>query len=223
MDIYSPTAVTGKPMDATRPSGLYYPNRIVGFVFQAMDDVMGQGGLNALLGLAKLDSYIGHPPPDNLAKAFDFADLAALSLALEEMYGIRGGRGMALRVGRAAFSRGMKTFGALAGVQDPAFRQLARDERCQIGLQALAQIFNRFSDQKSTFREDELSFHFIAEPSPIAWGRTSEKPVCHLLGGMITECLRWASNGHEYYVFESTCRACGDARCTFSMNKTPIG
>jgi hypothetical protein len=212
-----------KPMDFTQPSGLYYPNRIVRFVFQAMDDVMGQGGLNAVLGLGKLDRYIGNPPPDNLIKGFDFADLSALNLALEETYGVRGGRGMALRIGRAAFSGGMKTFGALAGIQDPAFRSLSRDEACRTALQALAQIFNRFSDQQSAFHQDGLSFHFIADPSPIAWGRVSEKPVCHVLCGMITECLRWASNGHEYYVFETTCRACGDARCTFSVNKTPIG
>lgn len=206
-----------------QPSGLYYPNRIVRYVFRAMDDVMGQSGLNAILGLGKLDAYIGNPPPDNLTKGFDFADLAALNVALEETYGVRGGRGMALRMGRAAFSGGMKTFGALAGIQDPAFRSLSRDERCRVGLKALAQIFNRFSDQHSSFREDDLSFHFIADPSPIAWGRTSEKPVCHLLAGIITECLRWASNGHEYYVFETTCRACGDVHCTFSVNKTPIG
>jgi hypothetical protein len=210
-------------MDFAQPSGLGYPNRIVRFVFQTMDDVMGQGGLNAVLGLARLDSYIGNPPADNLVKGFDFAELAALNVALEEMYGVRGGRGMALRIGRAAFSRGMKTFGALAGMRDPVFRSLSRDERCRIGLQALARIFNRFSDQHTVFHEDNLSFHFIADPSPIAWGRSAEKPVCHLLGGIVTECLRWASNGYEYYVFETTCRACGDARCTFSINKTPIG
>jgi len=34
---------------------------------------------------------------------------------LETVYGARGGRGIALRIGRATFSMGLKNFGALAG------------------------------------------------------------------------------------------------------------
>ena len=86
------------------PSGLYYPNRIARYLFLAMEDVMGQSGLNMLLSLAKQDEYIGHYPMDNLVKGFDFASMAAIQQALEDIYGSRGGRGMALRIGRACFS-----------------------------------------------------------------------------------------------------------------------
>jgi hypothetical protein len=204
-------------------SGLYYPNRFARYFLRAMDDVMGQNGLNVVLGLAGLESTIGKLPPDDLAAEFDFAAMAALNLALEEMYGPRGGRGMALRIGRACFSQGFKQFGALAGMNHPAFRSLPLEERARIGLGALAQIFNTFSDQRSLVDEDERSFRFIAEVSPMAWGRMDERPVCHALVGIVQECLRWASNGYEYYVMETACRACGDEQCVFTVNKTPIG
>ncbi|MEZ4668624.1 MAG: 4-vinyl reductase [Anaerolineae bacterium] len=206
-----------------QPSGLFLPNRIARYFFLAMDDVMGQVGLNTLLKQAKLEQYIGQYPPDNLEKKFDFSSMAALNIALEATYGTRGGRGMALRVGRASFSQGMKTFGALAGMQHPAFRALPRNEAGRMGLQALANIFNTFSDQRSHLEEDAESFRFMADHSPVAWGRQSDKPVCHALAGMIQECMRWASDGQEYYVYESACTACGDPHCIFVIHKTPMG
>lgn len=184
---------------------------------------MGLGGLNTVLSLAKLNHYQNQPPPDTLDKAVDFTELAALSAALEEMYGPRGGRGMALRIGRACFSMGIKNFGAMAGMQDPTFRSLPLEKRCVMGLKALETIFNRFSDQRSSMNEDENAYHFIVENSPIAYGRTSDKPVCHALAGIVQECMSWASNGYEFYVVETTCRAAGDERCTFQITRKPIG
>jgi hypothetical protein len=127
------------------PSGLYYPNRIARAFLWAMEDVMGQNGLNAVLSLAGLEGYIEHPPPDSLTKQVDFAHLAALNQALEDMYGARGGRGMALRIGRACFSRGMKSFGALKGISDPAFKVLPLESRVYLGLEALASVFTNFA------------------------------------------------------------------------------
>jgi predicted hydrocarbon binding protein len=205
------------------PSGLYYPNRIARYFFLAMEDVMGQSGLSMVLNQAKQDRYIAHYPPDNLGREFDFTSMSAIQIALEDIYGVRGGRGMALRIGRAAFSQGLKNFGALAGINDPAFRALPRDERCRLGLSALADIFTRFSDQKSSIEEDEKAFRFVAQISPMSWGRITDKPVCHALAGIIQECARWSSNGYEYIVHETACRACGDEACVFTINKTPIG
>lgn len=204
-------------------SGLYYPNRIARYFFLAMDDVMGPNGLNVVLSLAGLDRYIGNLPPDDLAKQFDFAYMASLNYALEEMYGIRGGRGMALRVGRASFSQGLRRFGALSGVAHPAFRNLPLEERCDLGLRALADIFTNFSDQASSVQISDNGYLFTVNTSPMAWGRISDKPVCHALVGILQECLRWVSNGHEFYVHETACLACGDGHCEFKINNTPIG
>jgi hypothetical protein len=204
-------------------AGLYLPNRIARYFFVAMDDVMGQAAFKTLLKQAGLLNYVNELPPDNLVKEFDFASLTALNIALEDSYGIRGGRGMTLRVGRASFSLGLRTFGAMAGMSDPAFRSLPRDECCFIGLKALANIYNTFSDQHCEVEQTAESFRFVVDHSATAWGRKSEKPVCHALAGIIQECMRWASNGHEYYVYETACTACGDPRCVFVINKAPIG
>lgn len=70
---------------------------------------MGKNGLNAILNLAGLTNYIESYPADSLEKGFDFAELSAIGVALEEMYGPRGGRGLMLRAGRATLQTGLKT------------------------------------------------------------------------------------------------------------------
>ena len=205
------------------PSGLYYPNRLARAFFLAMEEIMGQHGLQATLDLAGLTEY-EHLPPDNMARQFDFAWLAALSEALEERYGPRGGRGMALKIGRASFSRGFKRFGVLAGVRDPAFKALPLADRLDLGLRALASIFTNFSDQQTTLANaDDNAYQFNVDISPMAWGRTADKPVCHALVGIIQECLRYTSNGYEYHVHETTCSAMGSEMCVFNIHKQPIG
>ncbi len=205
------------------PSGLYYPNRIVRYFFLAMEEVMGLGGLNTVLSLAKLTRFQQERPPDNLDKSIDFVEMAALSNALEEVYGPRGGRGMAMRIGRACFSMGIKNFGVMMAMQDPTFRALPLNDRCMLGLLALDSVFNRFSDQRSSVKEDENAYYYFVENSPTAYGRHTDKPVCHALAGIVQECMSWSSNGYEFYVVETTCRACGSPKCTFQITRKPIG
>ena len=88
-------------MAPLQKSGLYYPNKFGMITIKSLEEVMGKNGLNAILNLAGMNNYIENYPPDNLDKGFDFAELSAIGSALEEMYGPRGGRGLALRAGCA--------------------------------------------------------------------------------------------------------------------------
>lgn len=184
---------------------------------------MGKAGMEAVLGLAGLHGLIEQPPSDTMARQFDFAYMAAISEALEEMYGARGGRGMALRIGRACFSQGMERFGALAGMAHPAFRALPLETRTSIGVKALADIFTNFTDQRSFIENDDKVYRFVTDVSPMSWGRTADKPVCHALVGIIQSSMNWASGGHEFHVQEITCHATGGDRCAFQVNKKPSG
>lgn len=202
------------------PSGLFYPNRFVRYLFLAMEDVMGTQGLASTRVLAEWDST--SLPPDDLERAIDFAALTRLNLALNAMYGDRGGRGMALRAGRSWFAHGLHHFGALRGVADPAFRALPLEERTRIGTLALAEVFTRFSDQASHLVEQPNTFQFVVAHSPFAHGVTAERPICHLLVGVLQEALRWVSNGRDYSVRETQCIASGGESCIFVINRHPF-
>ncbi|MCS6992881.1 MAG: 4-vinyl reductase [Anaerolineales bacterium] len=204
-------------------SGLYYPSKFGYIILKALEDVMGKNGLNAILNLAGLNNYIDNYPADNLEKTFDFADLSSINVALEEMYGPRGGRGLALRAGRATFADALRNFGALAGAGDLAFKVLPLQAKMRIGIPAMAKIFSQVSDQYSTVEERESEFVYTIHKCPVCWGRTGlDKPVCFIAVGLLQEGLKWVSGGNEFRVNESKCVAVGDDVCEFIIQKEPI-
>ncbi|MDX2163115.1 MAG: 4-vinyl reductase [bacterium] len=204
-------------------SGLYYPNKFARLAIEAMEEIMGQNGLNAILNLAQLSQYIGNYPPDNLEKQFDFTEFTALNIALEEMYGPRGGRGLALRAGRAIFAGGLRSFGALAGVSDLAFKVLPLNAKLKVGLPAMANIFSQFSDQVSNvYEEGGDRFIYTMERCPLCWGRKTDRAVCFMAQGLLQEGLRWVSGGREFKVDMSTCISKGDDMSRLIIFKEPI-
>lgn len=209
-------------MEAIPKSGLYYPNKIARIYLQAMEEVMGKNGLNAILNMANLKELIDNYPPDNLERQFDFADYSALNGALEEMYGARGGRGLAQRAGRASFAQGLRNFGALAGAGDLAFKVLPLPAKLKLGIPAMAKVFSAVSDQKSTVEETADEFLYIMRPCPVCYGRKSDKPMCYAGVGLLQEGLRWVSGGHEFKVYETKCIAAGDDACVLVVPREPV-
>jgi predicted hydrocarbon binding protein len=203
-------------------SGLYYPNNFARLALIALEEVMGKNGLNAILNLANLPNLIGNYPPPNLDRAFDFADFSMIQAALEEMYGHRGGRGLAQRAGRLVFDEGLRDFGALAGVGDLAFKVLPLASKLRIGLPAEAKIFSQTSDQQSTVQEEEDHFVYSIHHCPCCWGRQTDRPACYMATGLLQASLKWVSGGNEFKVVQTTAHSVGDATCDFVINKTPI-
>jgi hypothetical protein len=204
-------------------SGYYYANKFARVALEAYEGMIGKNGLNAILNLAGLSSLIDNYPPDNLERQFDFADFTAIHLGLEEMYGPRGGHGLALRAGRATFNDALKNFGALAGIGNLAFKGLPLQAKIRLGLPAAAKIFSEITDQNSTVNETNDAFIWTIHRCPICWTRHgAEKPVCSLASGLLEAMLTWISGGFEFHVNESKCCAVGDLICEFVIQKEPL-
>lgn len=209
-------------MDPIPKSEYNYANKIALIAIKALEEIMGKNGLNAILNLAHLSHLIDNYPPDNLNREFNFSDFSALNQALEEMYGPRGGRALAVRAGRAAFKDALRNFGALAGVGDLAFRVLPLHTKMRIGIPAMAKIFSQISDQLTTTEEKEDHFVYTIHRCPVCWGRSgSDKPVCGIAVGLLQGGLKWVSGGNEFSVVETKCVAMGDPVCEFIIPKTP--
>jgi predicted hydrocarbon binding protein len=210
-------------MQQIQKSGNYYANKFTRIALLSYEEMIGKNGLNAILNLAGLKNLIGNYPPDDLERQFDFADFAAIHIGLEEMVGARGGRGFAIRAGRAIFNEALRNFGALAGVADQSFKDLPLQARCRIGLPVTARIFSELTDQQSTVNETDTTFLWTIHRCPICWSRKGvEKPVCSLFTGVLEALLAWVSDGLEFQVSESRCCAMGDTVCEFIIQKEPI-
>jgi len=207
---------------AREKSGLYYPNKIGRIYLMAMEEVMGTNGIKAVLNLAKTPELIGNYPSNSLAREFDFSDFGAIGSAIEEMYGPRGGRGLALRAGRASFAQGLSEFGSVIGASELAFKVIPMGTKVKVGLKAMAETFTKFSDQTSDVEEADEYFVYTIRKCPVCWGRTSEKPICYGAVGILQEGLRWVSGGKDFKVEEIQCRAVGDENCVFYVYKEPL-
>ena len=204
-------------------SGYYNSNKFARIFLESIREITGTNGLNSVLNYANLAALVGNYPPDNLDRAFDFAHFSMINQALEEIYGARGGRGLALRVGRTTFDDVLKDYGALAGVEDLPFRILPMQTKIWLGLQAMANIFSEKSDQVSVVENLEDIYIYSIKQCPVCWGRNeTENPVCFYMVGLLKEGLSWVSGGKEFRIEESKCIAMGEDSCEFVIHKEPI-
>jgi hypothetical protein len=203
-------------------SGLYYPNRMGRILLTSLEEVMGRNGLNALLNLVELRQFINQFPPDDSEQAFDFAHISNINRGLAEIYGPRGARGLALRSGRAMFTKGLRQFGALAGVGDLAFKVLPLQTKLKVGVPAVARIFTQYSDQVSRVESYDDHFDYVIEQCSMCWGQQTDEMICYIAVGILQEALRWVSGGLEFRIEQTACHARGEAHCLFRIEKTPI-
>jgi predicted hydrocarbon binding protein len=203
-------------------SSLFFPNRMGRIVLLAMDEILGHIGVNAVLNLADLSNYIDQYTFYNQDLKFPFEHLSRLQFAFEGVYGPLAGRGLSLRVGRACLKYGLREFGTELGMTDLAFRLLPLPTRIRVGSEALAGLFNQFTDQRVRLEVDEKHIYWYIEPCPLCWERHADGPCCTLAVGLLQEALYWVSGGKFFQVEEKDCIACGDSKCTIVIGKTPM-
>ncbi len=209
-------------MEQIQKSGFYYANRFARIILKAYEEIMGEKGLNVVLNLAGLSDLIGNYPPDDSVCGFDIADFTAIHVALEELYGPRGGRGLALRAGRVTFDAALKNSDALAGFGEQKFKLLPFQAKMRLALPEAAKILSQVGDQYADFSETEDAFIWTIHRCPVCWGRKSvDKPVCYIFVGMLQAMLTWISAGQEFCVNETRCCAKGDTACEFVISKEP--
>lgn len=189
----------------------------------ALEDVMGKNGVNAVLNLARLRHLINNYPPNNLDLGWSFDEMGALNQALEDMYGPRGGRGLATRAGRAGLYYALKDFAAVLGIADLAFRLLPMGMKIKIGLNAMAETFNKTSDQVVRVEEEMDHFLYYIDRCPVCWGRQAQTPICYGALGLLQEGLHWVTGGKNVRVEEIGCIAMGHPSCVFIVEKRPLG
>jgi predicted hydrocarbon binding protein len=204
------------------PTDLLYPNKMGWIVLSAMEEVLGQSGINAVLNHSKQSHLIHHFPPNTLDREFEFTGISKMMAAMEEIYGQLGGRGLALRSGRASFKNALREYGPELGITDLAFRLLPLQTKIRDGSLIFANTINQASFQRILVEEDEQQLYIHIEHCPVCWQRHADAPVCHLIVGIFQDALYWVSGGKFFHVEETLCIARGDPTCTICIDRNPI-
>jgi len=197
----------------------FYPNKMGRIILLAMEEILGKNGITAVLNHTNLHHWINNYPPNNLDLSFPFEDLSRIQIGLEEIYGPRGGQGLALRVGQASFKYGLREFGPMLGITDMAFRLLPLPQKLSTGAGIFADTFNKFTDQRVKVEDSENEIFWHIERCPVCWQRNTQKPSCNLAVGILQEALYWISGGKYFGVEETACIAQGDPTCTITIEK----
>jgi len=200
----------------------YYPQRMGRIILQGMQEIIGKNGVYAVLNLSSHSEYIEAFPPASSERGFSFQTISDLHIALEQVYGPRGGRGLALRTGRAIFAYGLREYGSQLGLTEMAFRLLPLPTKMHMGAKSFADLFNRHTDQQVRVEETDTHLLWHIDRCPLCWERHTEEPVCHMAVGLLQESLYWVSGGKIFNVEETQCIARGDPSCSISIEKTPI-
>lgn len=188
-------------------------------LLQAADESLSKSGINALLNITGLSHYQHGFPPNNLDRRFPFEDVSALMQGIDMMFGPRGGRAYALRIGRSAFKYGLNEFGPVMGIADLTVRLLPWSIKLEQGASSFANLFNQFTDQIVRIENTEEALFWHIERCPLCWGRHVTEPRCFVAAGLLEESLRWLSGGRHYTVEQISCCAMGEARCSFAIHK----
>ena len=214
---------TGTPTRDSHGKHLFWPNRMGRMYLLALEDVLGRSRFHAILNKASLHSRIGNLPPDNLDLGWDFREMSALGQAIDDTYGRRASKGIAVRTGQAWFYREQGDFGAALGIGVLAFRLFPLSKKIQMSLTAIADTFNKTSDQVVRVEESEKRFFYHIDSCPECWNRTSVEPSCNAELGLLQESLHHATGGGRISIEEVLCIARGDPSCTFVVEKRYFG
>jgi predicted hydrocarbon binding protein len=205
-------------------------------LIEAMEEVLGEQGLRSVFRAAQALSgeaadgdgpmagilWPEHEPIPFGAMEGTTALFSCLLAAFEEVYGSLAGRGLALRVGRAAFPYVLREYGDQLGLTATSFRLLPFPSKLRSFGTALASLFNEGGQKRMQIEEQEgkLLVHLLR--CPLCTERKGGETVCLLAVGLAEESLYWMSGGKIFRVEEIACAARGDADCTLQIDQAPI-
>lgn len=198
-----------------------FTNKISRIIVNSFEEVIGHNGMKAVLKQAELSSLINSFPDDN-ESGLKFDELSSIHLSLEQLFGVRGGRGLALRAGRVCFKNELREFGEEYGITDTEFRILPLEKKVTTGMEILANLLNDHSNQQVKARELSDRILWTVEYCSNCWNRKTDSHVCYLNVGMLQEGLFWVSGGKLFYVEETECVAKGDKHCTIAIDKIAL-
>lgn len=194
----------------------YIVNALVRQALTAIQEVMGENGLKAVLRSSGLERFVDNMPPNDLEPGVKTVEYAQLNQAVEDFYG-RGGRGFLHRIGKASFQYGLKEQSALMGLAGVAMKVLPHKQRINMVLNSMANALKKSNDQVDiSVEEGDGAFYYIERSCGVCAGRTSTEPICHLYIGSLGEAVRWAT-GKDLEVTETHCTAKGDDFCRFEI------
>ena len=197
------------------------PNANLRLLLVALQEVMGENGLKAVLKQGRLERFIDHFPPDDTHRESKFSDYGKIQQAVESFYGgPRGARAMMRRAGLATFQHTLKSRPAILGLVGIALKALPEGARMKFILERIAKASTDEVNLPAHVEEHNDHFMFVAEACTCVFRERDPKlgPCCFVTAGVLEAAVEWAT-GKKHAVKELTCLQNGDDACRYRIEK----
>lgn len=201
-------------------SGYFYPNEFSRISLNALAEIIGHDGLVEVLTEAHLSSLLENPIPNNLDQGLDFSEYSQIQKAITDVYGPRGGRGLAVRLGNYIYRENYRRFRIFSRVGNQPKEAHSTTANIRRELWLLANFFTQMSDQITSVNETDEYFVYSVHRCPECWGRIGARhPICYLTIGFLQEGLKRLNGDVDFVIEEHRCLAMADDRCEFLIEK----
>jgi hypothetical protein len=156
--------------------------------------------LEEILGLEQVQRISEHTFPLSGQPFCSLMQIMELQKALEAVYGIHAGQGLALRSGRAWVKYGLRFFRDELGWNRSEFRLLPRPVRIQRGLEGLASWMDRVFMEKFFVTRSLDGWLWQIHDCPLVIEPGGEFPCCYWMIGVLEETLQRLGDGKIYLV-----------------------
>lgn len=197
---------------ATYPSS----NQFGLLMLEGAREIIGQAGVNAVVNRAQV--LCRKDSKTNQA----MASVGHIQSALEELYGQRGGQGVALRSGRVSFNYLLRTDGKEMGLMELNYRMLPSKARIFMGLQLLAQKISSMITKTVKVEDENDAWLWRMENDPQPGSECPAQNRCHFIIGFLQEYLMWASGGKYHHVQEVTRADENGQFCLIQLEKNSL-
>ncbi len=206
---------------------LDFPNDYMRWAIMAIEETVGEAKTVNILREAGLERLIGNLPPANMEfEGLKYSDYSALNKAIMNTLGSPA-RALARRIGQLSARYSIEQESALFGFASTALKLMPVNMRLKVALNNMAQGFRKLAAKKGQtldLRVEELptKFLYTSYTCPVCNGLLSDEPMCHIFIGTIQAGAAWLTDGKEFRVVETQCRAMGAPACIFELYKTPV-
>ncbi len=197
------------------------PNANLRLLLVALQDVMGDNGLKAVLKQGGLAQYIDNFPPDDTNRDAKFSDYGHIQQAVENFYGgPRGARAMMRRAGHATFQHTLKARPAILGMVGVALKALPEGTRMKFILDRIAKASTDEVNLPAHVEDHDDHFLYVSEVCTCVFRQRDPKlgPCCFVTAGVLEAAVEWAA-GKRHTVKELTCLQNGDDACRYRVDK----
>lgn len=209
-------------MEQDNSANTPFPRWFTSIILKAYERVLGKNDWNGILNLGDLGFLINHPEPSNQENRLYSADLVSIQAAIEQIYGVRGGRGVSLRSGREAFILSTTRSSLLAVLAGFFGKLLPIKNRIRVCLRLVVGKLSPLVGKPILLEEQENYFILTIRQCLECLGRKgAKKPVCYFTTGYLQAMTSWISGGKEIRVNETRCCASGDSVCEFIIPIDP--